>query len=106
MSPPPSRPKGPSRLSEFPFVVVRVDCALCHRNGSYRLARLAAKFGAEADLEHVLDQLALDCSWRPPRGNQYVPKCKARFVDLDQPRPPDLPPGMKRLVAIKGGKVA
>ena len=35
----------------------------------------------------VLPQLALACSWRPPRGNQYVPKCKARLVDLDQPRP-------------------
>ena len=35
------------RLSEFPWVVVRVGCGLCNRKGEYRLARLAAKYGSE-----------------------------------------------------------
>jgi hypothetical protein len=50
------------------------------------------------------------CPWkshpgeRPP--NQYDPKCKARFTDLvtvSSP-PPDLPPLMRKLTVIEGGK--
>jgi hypothetical protein len=32
-------------LAFYPFVVVRIACRVCSRTGSYRLARLAAKFG-------------------------------------------------------------
>ena len=35
------------RLAFYPFVVVRIACRVCSRNGAYRLARLAAKFGPE-----------------------------------------------------------
>lgn len=103
-------PPRPRSLSSFPWVVVRVECGMCpHRKGSYRLARLAAKFGPEMPLDDVLDWIAFDCPWRPSRcfreGNQYVPKCQARFVDLDGPyRPPDLPPGLVRLRVVQGGK--
>jgi hypothetical protein len=38
------------RLSDFPWVVVRVGCNLCRRKGEYRLARLAAKYGPEISL--------------------------------------------------------
>src|SRR3712207_6156555 len=97
------------RLSSYPFVVVRIGCNLCHRQGAYRLARLAAKFGAEMPLDEVLFRLSFDCPWRegPERrqGNQYVPKCHARFVDLEgAPRPPDLPPAMMGLRIVQGGK--
>lgn len=55
------------------------------------------------------DRIAMDCPWRDgPRGrakSQYVPKCKAHFVDLERPgRPPDLPPGVMRLRVVQGGK--
>ncbi|ACL62322.1 hypothetical protein [Methylobacterium nodulans] len=99
----------PRSLASYPYVVVRVACTLCpHRQGTYRLARLAAKFGPEMGLDEVLDRIAFDCPWRPSRrlrpGNQYVPKCKASFVDLEQPRrPPDLPPGLMGLRVVKGG---
>jgi hypothetical protein len=99
------------RLRDFPWVIVRVDCPLCpHRKGQYRLARLAAEYGANIRLCDLIDRIALDCPrkslpWeRPP--NQYNPNCKARFTDLDAVNcpPPDLPPMMRRLTIIEGGK--
>ena len=38
------------RLVAFPYVRVRIACELCKRSGSYRLARLATKYGAEIPL--------------------------------------------------------
>jgi hypothetical protein len=97
------------RLSSYPFVIVRIGCSLCGRNGAYRLARLAAKFGPEISMDDLLERLALDCPWRQEPGRRqpgkYDPKCGARFIDLDgPPKPPDLPPPMRRLKVIPGGK--
>ena len=96
-------------LAQYPYVVVRVACAMCpNRQGSYRLARLAEKFGAEMPLHLVLEKIAFDCPYPPPhkaRGNQYHPRCHARFPDLEgNPLPPDLPPALVRLRLVKGGK--
>jgi hypothetical protein len=99
------------RLSDFPWIIVRVDCSLCpHRKGQYRLARLAEKYGADIQLCDLMDRIAFDCPWktlpgeRPP--NQYDPKCKARFTDLEATNrpPPDHPPMMRKLTVIQGGK--
>jgi hypothetical protein len=99
----------PDRLSSYPYVVVRIGCSLCGRNGAYRLARLAAKYGPEIKLVDLVGKLALDCPWRREKGRRplgkYDPKCGARLVDLEgPPRPPDLPPQVKRLQVIRGGK--
>jgi hypothetical protein len=99
------------RLSEFPWVIVRVDCPLCpHRRGQYRLARLVEKFGADIQLSELLDRIAFDCPrkshpWEQP-PNECDPKCKARFTDLEATSrpPPDLPPAMRKLTVILGGK--
>lgn len=98
-----------NRLSDYPWVVVRLRCRYCQRQGSYRLARLAAKFGAEIGLEDLLDKLAFDCPWRrdPADGppGKYDPKCGACFIDLDgAPPPSDLPPGVMGLRVVRGGK--
>jgi hypothetical protein len=59
-------------------------------------------------LTQVLDRLAFDCPWHIPPGkrppDQYDPKCKARFLDLDRvsPPPPDEPPSLRRLKIIRG----
>jgi hypothetical protein len=99
------------RLSEFPWVIARVDCPLCpHRRGQYRLARLVEKFGADIQLCELLGKIAFDCPrkglpWeRPP--NQFDPNCKARFTDLETTNhpPPDLPPRMRKLTIIQGGR--
>jgi hypothetical protein len=44
------------RLVDFPYVLVRLHCDACKRAGSYRLARLAVKYGAEI----LLDDLACE----------------------------------------------
>ena len=98
------------RLSEFPWVVVRLDCKLCPRRGQYRLARLAAKLGPEMELEAVLEEVAVDCPWmrRGMRVRQYDPRCGIRFSDLDgrSHPPPDLPPAMMPLrVVSQDGEV-
>ena len=96
------------RLSAFPYVLVRIGCAQCQREGAYRLARLAAKFGAEANLDTVLNSLSKDCPWRTERrwGKRGPPdkKCEACFIDLQTNRPPDLPPSGVALKVIPCGK--
>jgi hypothetical protein len=99
------------RLCDFPWVIVRVDRPLCpHRQGQYRLARLAEKFGADILLCDLIAAIAGDClrrslPWERSPG-EYDPKCEARFSDLETPSrpPPDLPPRMRRLTMIQGGK--
>ena len=101
---------GGMRVSEFPFVVVRIDCHLCLRRGAYRLARIAERFGAETALATVLSALAMDCPWRPAPGSRhpgkYERKCRAKFTDLRKfpPRPLDLPPAMAGLRLVVDNK--
>lgn len=88
-------------LSSYPFVIVRIACDLCGRAGQHRLARLAAKFGAECPLDEVLARLAGDCRARQDRRDipkrQWREGCWARLPDLDgAPMPPDVPPELKR----------
>ena len=76
----------------------RLRCDVCKRAGSYRLARLAVKYGAEILLDDLLVRLSSDCPWRDePRGT-----CGARFSDLPPRRPPDMPARVMRVIA--GGK--
>lgn len=99
----------PDRLSNYPYVLVRVRCVLCDRAGQYRLARLAAKWGSELGLEELLDRLSSTCPYPRPTQLQklrkYQPACGIYLIDLerDPPLPPDLP-GQRQLVAIQGGK--
>lgn len=96
------------RLLDFPYVVVRLGCDLCQRRGQYRLARLAAKFGAEIGLDSLLLRLSADCPWRDgpdARRTRKTQGCQARFVDLRWSRPPpDLPPDTTPLRIIAGGR--
>jgi hypothetical protein len=89
-------------LASFPYVSVRLACEACNRKGSYRLARLAAKYGAECSLDELLGHLAGDCRYWRPR-HPFKEGCKARFIDLDPPtRPPDMPG--RALKVLAGGK--
>jgi hypothetical protein len=64
------------RLAFYPFVVVTIACRVCTRNGAYRLARLAAKFGPEMSLRDLLDRFSYDCLWRAEaRGKRGVSAC-------------------------------
>lgn len=97
----------PSRLSDYPFVVVRLRCDACERQGAYKLARLAAKWGAEISLGSLLFKLSADCAWRREKYSyRSGDGCHVYFCDLrSPPRPPDLPPGLAGLRLIKGGKI-
>jgi hypothetical protein len=96
------------RLSEFPFVVVRLTCGLCPRRGAYRLARLAAKYGPETDMAAVVYDLSRDCPYRRPPSRRpprkYEVRCCARLEDAETP--PDIPPAARResLRVISGNK--
>jgi hypothetical protein len=58
------------RLALYPFVVVRIACRVCSRSGSYRRARLAAKFGPEIPLRDLTERFSYDASGAPRRGRR------------------------------------
>ena len=64
-------------------------CRDCPRMGSYRLAVLEEKFGAEALMPDVLKAISSACL----RTRKIHPggRCQAYLPDLENPRPPDLP---------------
>jgi hypothetical protein len=88
--------KVPERLSQYPYVVVRFECTFCPwRRGVYRLARLAERFGAEASLDHVRQQISKDCPRHRARGTQMAPRCHVWYTDLVSANPHDLPDTQK-----------
>ena len=92
------------RLAHYPFVIVRIACRACSRRGSYRLARLAAKFGPEISPRDLTDRFSYDCLWRAEaRSKKGKSACGVYLPDLEQPRPPDVPPGMVKLRLVKKG---
>lgn len=84
----------PARLSDYPWILVRVSCIYCNRQGSYRLARLAARYGADIPLDQLRRLIAADCPYIDRQQRKYVATCGCHFPDLDSvpPQPPDLPP--------------
>jgi len=91
------------RLRDYPYVVVRFACRDCPRIGSYRLAVLAEKFGADAAISDVLGAISASCL----RNKEKHPgrRCQAYLPDLIDPRPPDLPAAEgRRLRVIEGGE--
>jgi hypothetical protein len=92
------------RLRDDPFVVVRFACRACSRVGRYRLAVLAERFGADADLATVLAAISASC----PRqlGGHPEHRCRTYYPDLPPSQPPDLPADLRpqRLRLIVGGR--
>jgi hypothetical protein len=87
--------------AHYPFVV-RIACGVCSRRGSYRLARLAAKYGPEISLRDLTERFSYDCLWRAEaRSKRGVSACGVYLLDLEQSRPPDAPPGMVKLRLVK-----
>jgi hypothetical protein len=89
-------------LAHYPFVVVRIACRVCSRRGSYRLARLAAKFGPEISLRDLTERFSYDRLWRTEaRSRKGKSACGVYLPDLEQPRPPDAPRGLVKLRLVK-----
>lgn len=81
-------------IPDWPWVVVEVECSLCHRRGRYRLARLAERFGAAAYLAPLLNELASTCGLPKffEKTRQYEARCGARFrVPTGGPLPDGVP---------------
>jgi hypothetical protein len=74
-------------LATYPYIVVRLACRFCKRRGQYRLARLAAKFGAETEMRNLLEHLAKDCEYWRPRHPYHI-GCGAFFCDIGTGKPP------------------
>lgn len=95
-------------LRDYPWVVVRVRCHFCKRGGDARLAVLAAKHGPYISMGRLIIEIMKACAWAPwnpeRRPQKYGMKCGLYCPDLRRPDPPDLPPGMKELTLIEGGK--
>jgi hypothetical protein len=83
------------RLSEYPYVVVRLECAKCGRKGQYRLARLAERYGAEMTLPWLRDALTKGCIRKESVHASVYDVCGATFVDITARRPPDVPGAMR-----------
>ena len=70
------------------------------RAGSYRLAHMADKYGAQIEMSSLLESLAGDRKyWRPRHPD--MARCGALFPDLDWPWQPDIPPAAVRLRIVK-----
>jgi hypothetical protein len=91
-------PRDREILAYYPYVVVRLGCDRCTRTGAFRLARLAAKFGSNISLDHLIAKLvATECPYWKAR-HPYHGTCRARLIDLDGFREvPDLPPAILKL---------
>ena len=89
------------RLSSFPSVTVRIVCERCEREGRYRLARLAHRFGPEAQVRDVLNALTSTCQHRTPASH-----CTARVAADGLSVPVDPPAAVKAatLAAVRAGK--
>jgi hypothetical protein len=93
------------RLRDYPFIVVRFACRECPRAGRYRLAALAERFGADADMRDVLEAISSSCRARIDPNRRLI--CAAYLPDIPPPAPPDLPRAMlprERLKIIRGGR--
>ena len=92
------------RLLGYPYVVVRVGCTKCGRSGSYQLARLAERYGANIRLTELLNMLSADCKLRGGSkgfvGSHLT--CGAIFPDLGKGGPPDTPPAAP--LRVVGGR--
>lgn len=65
------------RLSTFPSVEVRIVCEACGRARRYRLARLAYRFGPEAEMTAVMEAIVVGCRQRTPASGG----CGAKLID-------------------------
>jgi hypothetical protein len=92
------------RLRDYPYVIVRFACRHCPRLGRYRVAVLAERYGADIEMEDLLEAVSASCG---TRASERAHACGAYFPDLPPEKPPDLPRALlprERLKIIRGGR--
>jgi hypothetical protein len=90
------------RLRDYPYIVVRFSCRHCPRIGRYRVAVLAERYGADIEMDDLLEEVSASC-----RARVSERACGAYFPDLPPEKPPDLPRALlprERLKLIRGGR--
>ncbi len=101
-------PDPDTMLLHYPWVVIRFRCHYCERSIDARLASCVAKFGLRTTLAELVDRFVAGCAWDPAsvlrKPQKYGHKCGAYCPDLGRSGPPDLPPGLRKLQVIEGGK--
>jgi hypothetical protein len=75
------------RLVDFPYVLLRLRWDACKRAGSYRLARLAVKYGAEILLDDLLSvQIVHGVVTRAAPAGHGSPTCLREGLLIFPPR--------------------
>ncbi len=101
-------PNQDTTLLHYPWVVIRFRCHYCERSIDARLALCVAKFGLRTTLRELVDRFVAGCAWDPAsvlkKPQKYGHKCGAYCPDLGRPGPPDLPPVLRKLRVINGGR--
>jgi hypothetical protein len=46
------------RLRDYPYIVVRFSCRHCPRIGRYRVAVLAERYGADIEMDDLLEEVS------------------------------------------------
>jgi hypothetical protein len=103
-----SPPDENTTLKHYPWVVIRMRCHYCAREADARLAVYAALLGHRATIGDLLKRFIEDCPWDPDsrlrKPQKYGHRCGAYCPDIGRSGPPDLPPAMRGLTVIDGGK--
>ena len=68
---------GSLQLREYPGALVRLACEKCGRSGQYRKQNLIERYGADARLPDLRQEIA-QCE----RRGQMLDMCRVRYVDL------------------------
>ncbi len=95
------------RLGDVSGDRVRVECATCKRQGSYRVSGLIERYGADIRQIDLLRHLTASCRYQRSPGTaaprKYEPGCMAR-IDLPKPASlePPVPPGSPFTIEIWG----
>ena len=87
-------------LADFPYVLVRIGCLQCPRQGRYRLARLAERYGAAITLLELLERLSENCPIRATHGAPGIARCGALFPDLSGGGPADEPAAVREKLRV------
>lgn len=95
-------------LMHWPWVVISFRCHYCERGGEARLAACAVQFGKHATMARLLSAFVSGCPHDPHsplrKPRKYGHHCGAYLPDLGRTSPPDLPPSLRGLTLIEGGR--
>jgi hypothetical protein len=89
-------------LAHYPFVVVRIRLPRLFATRLLSARSSGRQIWAGNQPGDLTDRFSYDCMWRAEaRSKKGKSACGVYLPDLEQPRPPDVPPGMVKLRLVK-----